>query len=68
MVSKMYPKHLSSMFKRKKSHKQNINNPKPKKYKHETTWEESYKAKIREEVESEYCPMLKIGQRKTCLF
>ena len=54
MVSKIYPKHLSPMLKRKKSHKQNINNPKPKKHKHETTWEESYKAKIREEVEGEY--------------
>ena len=54
MVSKIYPKHLSSVLRRKKSHKQNLNNPKPKKYKHETTWEESYKAKIREEVESEY--------------
>ena len=42
------------MFKRKKSHKQNIHNPKPKKYKHETTWEESIKAKIMEEVECEY--------------
>ena len=54
MVSKMYPKHLSPMLKRKKSHNQNIHNPKPKKYKHETTWEEGYKAKIREEVEFEY--------------
>ena len=54
MVSKIYPKNFSPMLKRKKSHKQNIHNPKPKKYKHETTWEENYKAKIREEVEDGY--------------
>ena len=54
MVSKIYPKHLSPMFKRKKSHKQNIHNPKPKKYKHDTTFQESFKAKLREEVECEY--------------
>ena len=42
------------MFKRKKNHKQNTHNPKPKKYKHETTWEESLKAKIIQEIESEY--------------
>ena len=29
-------------------------NPKPRKYKHETTWEESFKAKIMEEVDCEY--------------
>ena len=45
MASKIYPKHLIPMFKRKKSHKQNIHNPKPKKYKHEITCEESFKAK-----------------------
>ena len=54
MVTKIYPKHLSPMLKRKKSHKQNMKNSTPKKYKHETTWEESYKAKLREEVECEY--------------
>lgn len=54
MVSKIYPKHLSPMLKRKKSHKQNIHNPKPKKHKQENIWEESYKAKIREEIEGEY--------------
>ena len=42
------------MLKRKKSHKQNILNPKPKKYKHETTFEEGFKAKLREEVDCEY--------------
>ena len=42
------------MLKKKKSHKQNIHNPKPKKYKHETTFEESFKSKIREEVDCEY--------------
>ena len=40
----IYPKHLTPTFKKKNSHKQNIHNPKPKKHKHETTWEESYKA------------------------
>ena len=42
MVSKTYSKQSSPMIKRKKSHKQNIHNPKPKKYKPETTWIESY--------------------------
>ena len=42
------------MIKRKKSHKQNIHNLKPKKYTHETTFEESFKVKLREEVECEY--------------
>ena len=54
MVSKIQPKQLSPTFKRKKSHKQHIHNPKPKKYKHETTFEESVKAKLREEVECVY--------------
>ena len=47
------------MLKRKKSHKQNIHNPKPKKYKHEIIWEESYKAKVREGVVDGY-----IGREK----
>ena len=42
------------MFKRKKNHKQNIHNQKSKKYKHRTTFNESFKAKIMEEVECEY--------------
>ena len=42
------------MFKKKKSHKQNIHNPKPKKYKHETTIKKSFRTKIMEEVECEY--------------
>ena len=53
MVSKIYPKHLTPMLKRKKSHKQYIHNPKPRKYKHETTFEESFKAKIVQQVECE---------------
>ena len=44
----MYPKHLTPIFKRKTPH-----NPKPKKYKHEITWEEGFGAKITEEVECE---------------
>ena len=72
MVSKINPKRLSPMFRREKSHKQNINNLKPKKYKHETTFEESFEAKIREEVECEYIERkknlqqreYKVGQRE----
>ena len=62
MVSKIYPKHL--LPKRKKSHKQNIHNPKPKRYKPETSWEESFKAKIREEVEDGYIEREKSLQQR----
>ena len=64
MVSKTYPKHLSPLFERKKSHQQNIHNPKPKKYRHATTWEESFKAKMREEVECEYIECQKDLQQR----
>ena len=62
MVSKIYPKHL--LPKRKKSHTQNTHNPKPKKYKSENSWEESFKAKIREEVEDGYIEREKILQQR----
>ena len=64
MASKMYPKHLTPMFKKKKSHEQNIHNPKQKKYKHETTWENSIKVKIMKEVECEYMERKKNLQQR----
>ena len=64
MASKIYPKHLTPMFQRKKSHKYAILNPKPKKYKHETTREESIKSKIMEEVECKYIEREKILQQR----
>ena len=52
------------MFKRKKSHKQNIHNPNPKKYKYDSTWKESYKAAFMEEIEQKYIEREKNNQQR----
>ena len=52
------------MFKRKNSHTKNMRNQKPKKYKHKTTWEENFKAKLIQELKCEYIDRLNEFQQR----
>ena len=52
------------MFKRKKSYKGHINNPKPKENKHETTFEGSFRASLLKEFEEEFYNQEKILEQR----
>ena len=52
------------ILKRKNSHKEHINNPKAKKYKHETTLEENFRASLLKEFKRKFYEREKIIQQK----
>ena len=52
------------MLNRKKSYKGHTHNPKLKKYKHETTWEESFRNSLLTEFEQKFFEREKILQQK----
>ena len=52
------------MFKRNKTHKQSMHNPKPKKNKYENTWKENFRATLMEEVERKFIEREKFFNKK----